>query len=65
MSLLYKEEKDITYKAVFKELPSGKIEISFSCDGGKFGTEEHLCDFDVTPAQLMEILRNHFYADTR
>lgn len=63
MSLLYKEEKDLIYKVAFKELPSGEIEISFTCDGGKFGTEEGLAEYVMTPKDLLiALLRNRVVA---
>lgn len=54
--MLYKEEKDIKYKAAFKELPDGNIEILFTCDGGKFGTDEQLAEYHISPKELMRIL---------
>jgi len=63
MSLLYKEPEDVIYKASFKELPSGKIEISFTCDGGKFGTEEGVAEYVITPkALLIALCRNQIVA---
>lgn len=59
MSLLYKEAPYIQYKASFKELPSGKIEISFSCDGGKHGAGEQIAEYTVSAPELLSALHMH------
>ena len=58
MSLLYKPKARQTTKARISQL-NGEITIEFSADCGKFGTEESLADFTLTPETLFKILINH------
>ena len=58
MGLLYKEAQDLTYKVDFKELEDGKLQLSFSADCGKFGTEEQLDEYLLTVKELLSILQN-------
>ena len=59
MSLLYKKEHELTYNVTFKNIEDGKIEISFSADCGKFGTEEQLDQYEFTAKELLAILQKH------
>ena len=56
MSLLYKDIKDVTI-AVSLALIEGKIVLDFSSDCGKFGTDEMLDGYTLTPKRLLEILQ--------
>jgi hypothetical protein len=56
MSLLYKDSKDVTI-AVSLALIEGKIVLDFSSDCGKFGTDEMLDGYTLTPERLLEILQ--------
>ena len=56
MSLLYKDSKDVTI-AVPLGLIEGKIVLDFSSDCGKFGTDEMLDGYTLTPERLLEILQ--------
>jgi hypothetical protein len=60
MSLLYKDQKDIKTLVEVKHLPDGKISFLFTCDGGKFGTDEIIDEYKVTQETLLEILQNYF-----
>lgn len=57
MSLLYKDEKDVKYSVEVKTTIDGKINLLFSADCGKFGTDEILDEHDLTVKQLLEILQ--------
>lgn len=57
MSLLYKDEKDVTYKVSIKEI-GDKIEFEFDADCGKFGTTETLDRYFLTPKRLLQILQD-------
>ena len=56
MSLLYKDPEDVTY-SVEIEQKEGRIFLDFSADCGKFGTDEPIDGFELTPLQLLEILQ--------
>ena len=56
MSLLYKDIKDIKYDVDIKKLPDGKIIFEFSCDGGKFGTDELIAVYELTAKELLDAL---------
>jgi hypothetical protein len=57
MSLLYKDEKDVTYKVSIKQI-GDKIEFEFEADCGKFGTTENLSRYFLTPKRLFQILQD-------
>ncbi len=58
-SLLYKDEKDLIYEAIIsKRNDSDNIQISFWADCGKFGTDEPLAEYNLTPKRLLEILND-------
>ena len=54
MSLLYKE--DVTYSVEVIQ-DNGNIHLLFTCDGGKFGTDEILDEYNLTPLELLKILQ--------
>jgi hypothetical protein len=64
MSLLYKDRKDQTLSVEIKMI-DGKIQIEFSKDCGKFGTDEMIDGYLLSPERLLEILqdRNDFTDD--
>jgi len=55
MSLLYKDPKDITTSCNIEQ-KDGKIIFDFWSDCGKFGTDEMLAGYKLTPRRLLEIL---------
>tara|TARA_B110000211_G_C13710090_1_gene391352 strand:- start:255 stop:461 length:207 start_codon:yes stop_codon:yes gene_type:complete len=57
MSLLYKDIKDVITSVDIKE-EDGKIILDFSADCGKFGTDEMLDGYTLTPKRLLEILQS-------
>jgi len=57
MSLLYKDSKDVTTSVEIKQ-EVGKIILDFSADCGKFGTDEMLDGYTLTPGRLLEILQS-------
>lgn len=59
MSLLYKDVKDIKY-SVEIEQKDGKVKMVFSCNGGKFGTDEMLDEIEIEPKRLLEILQENY-----
>ena len=59
MTLLYKDAEDIKY-SVKIEQKDGKVKMLFSCDGGKFGTEEMLDEIEIEPKRLLEILQENY-----
>lgn len=58
MSLLYKPESDIKYEAHITQ-KDGQITLLFSCDGGKFGTDEILDEHTFNAKELLEILQRN------
>ena len=62
MSLLYKDAKDIKYSVEIKQ-EDGKVKMLFSCDGGKFGTDEILDEIEIEPKRLLEILQENYEDD--
>lgn len=54
--MLYKDKKDQTIEVDIKEL-DGKINFLFSSDCGKFGTDEILDEYILTPERLLQILQ--------
>ena len=58
MSLLYKDPKDQTYEVEITQ-KDGKVFLEFSADCGKFGTDEPLAGYELTPLELLEILQKH------
>lgn len=63
MSILYKKPEDLTYNIDFKQLGDGRLQISFSADCGKFGTEEPLDEYFLTVKQLLSILQKSELCD--
>ena len=58
MSLLYKDKKDITTFVEIENI-NGVVKLEFSSDCGKFGTDEILDGYTLTPERLLEILQEH------
>ena len=55
--MIYKDEKDIKVTcAIIQEY--GKICLEFSADCGKFGTDEMLDAYYLTPQRLLQILQD-------
>lgn len=40
-----------------KTFADGKVNLLFSCNGGKFGTDEILDEYDLTAEELLNILQ--------
>ena len=57
MSLLYKDPKDVKTTCEIKQ-EDGKIVIDFWADCGKFGTDEMLDGYILTPERLLQILQD-------
>ena len=62
MSLLYKDSKDVTVK-VFTNFKEGNLILEFEADCGKFGTDEALDSYTLTPAKLLDILQESAYLE--
>ena len=60
--MLYKDEEDIVYKVEVSEI-DGKVRLIFSCDGGKFGTDEILDMYELTPIELLKALQRDYLTD--
>ena len=61
-SMLYPNKGNVKYSVDIK--PEGdKIKLLFSCDGGKFGTDEILDEYTVSVKELLEILQNGEYTE--
>lgn len=57
--MLYKDEKDLIYEADIKHRKNtDDIEIVFYSDCGKFGAEEMLAAFKLTPKRLLSVLND-------
>jgi|TARA_R110001592_G_scaffold52851_3_gene162172 hypothetical protein len=57
MSLLYKHRKDVITSVDIYHL-DGKVVLDFSADCGKFGTDEMLDGYTLTPERLLEVLQS-------
>ena len=55
---LYKPQEEVITTCDIK-LEQGKICLEFSADCGKFGTDEMLDSYYLTPKRLLEILQEH------
>lgn len=51
---LYKPQDQIVVSVDIKQ--TDKVELTFSSDCGKFGTDELLATFKLTPERLLDIL---------
>jgi hypothetical protein len=58
MSFLYKPKEEQTTSVEIKVLEDKRIVLDFYSDCGKFGTEESLAGYVLTPERLFEILRD-------
>ncbi|WP_272149114.1 hypothetical protein [Tenacibaculum aiptasiae] len=58
MGLLYKEPKEVKYAVFIETFPNGVINLHFTSDSGKFGTDEILAEYNLTPKRLLEILND-------
>jgi len=59
MSLLYKDKKEvITSLEILKRDDSDPIELTFTADCGKFGTDEILDRYTLNPERLLQILQD-------
>ena len=56
MSILYKEVKDVDVD-LFTAFHEGRLMLNFSADCGKFGTNEALDSYALTPKRLLAILQ--------
>ena len=56
MGLIYKEKEDIKYSVEISQKDS-KVNLLFSCDGGKFGTDEILDQFSFKVYDLLRVLQ--------
>ena len=54
---LYKDPKDVKISCNISQV-DGKIILNFSADCGKFGTDEMLDGFTLTPERLLEVLQS-------
>jgi hypothetical protein len=58
MSLIYKPKEKQTVSVEIKKLSDGRITIEFYSDCGKFGTDEMLSGYVLTPERLAQILHD-------
>ena len=58
MSLLYKKREDIITSVEIRHISGGKVVLDFSADCGKFGTDEMLDGYTLTPERLLEVLQS-------
>ena len=56
---LYKKQEDVTHSVDIKQ-KDGKINLLFTADCGKFGTDEILDEYDITPYELLIILQHRY-----
>ena len=57
MSLLYKDKDDVQMEVCIG-LKEGNVVLDFSSDCGKFGTNEMLDGYTLTPERLLQILQD-------
>jgi hypothetical protein len=55
--MLYKDPKDIIYSVEVAKFPEGRIKFLFSCDGGKFGTDEVLAEYEMSIKELLHAIQ--------
>jgi hypothetical protein len=55
--MIYKDKKDVKTTCEIKQ-EEGKICLEFSSDCGKFGTDEMLDAYYLTPKRLLQILQD-------
>ena len=62
---LYKQQKDVKYSVDIAEQENGELSFLFTADCGKYGTDEMIDGYILTPDRLLEILqdRNDFTDD--
>lgn len=58
MSFLYPKKEDIKTSCDITQ-ENGKINLTFYSNCGKFGTDEILDIYDLTPDKLLSILQNN------
>lgn len=63
MSLLYKLKENQTIELEFEVLDDKSIILDFYSDCGKFGMEEALAGFKLTPERLLQILNEDRLTD--
>lgn len=56
MSLLYKPKEEQIIELEFEVLDDKRVVLDFYSDCGKFGVEEALAGFKLTPERLLQIL---------
>lgn len=56
MSLIYKPKEEQTISVEIERRLNNKISFEFSSDCGKFGTDEMLAGYILTPKRLLQIL---------
>ena len=56
--MIYKEFDETTTTVEIKQ-EEGKVCLEFSADCGKFGTDEMLDSYYLTPERLLEVLQDH------
>lgn len=59
MSFLYPNEGKIKTSVEFKELENDNIQLVFTCNGGKHGTDELLDLYVMSAEQLLDILQKY------
>lgn len=62
MGLLYKDKEDITFSVAIKQ-HDGIVKLEFEADCGKFGADETLAIYELTPLRLLQILNNANFLD--
>jgi hypothetical protein len=55
--MLYKPKEEQTVEVEVKVLDDKKVVFDFYSDCGKFGTDEALAGFKLTPERLLQILQ--------
>lgn len=57
--MLYKKAADVSYYVDVKTRINGNVELLFSADCGKHGTNEIIDEFEFTTKELLSILKKH------
>jgi len=57
--MLYKKAADVSYYVDVKTRINGNVELFFSADCGKHGTNEIIDEFEFTTKELLSILKKH------
>lgn len=57
--ILYVPTEDLKYEVSTKDIGLGSVQITFSCNGGKHGTDEIIDVIEINVLSLLNLLREN------